>query len=609
MTIPSWDLSIAYRDLDDPKIQQDLAFAEEKLPELVKFETGTPEGLAGALKLLASVKLRIHTLSTYVNCLLSVDASDVAAKKVMGKVNKLLSQLEQAITPYNQAIVNLEDSDFNLLMTTYGIEEWRFRLECARMLKNRQLPIAEEQLMTALDQDGREAWGRLYDNITGSLSVTLTLPHGKKETMGLSQAASLLYGGDSLRREPAWRAISEAMTVHQESFAAILNALAGARLTEYDKRSHTEQVHFLDPSLHLSCIQKQTLDSMMNVAKDSRPIGQKAGLLMARLFGTEKLKPWDELASMPALLLAESSTETTASNDGQTYSFEQGIDIIREAFAGVNPEMGEFVDMMVENKLIDAAPQPNKRLGAYCTKLADTRTPLVFMTWGGSMSDVLTLAHELGHAFHNWVMRDMPLQKTQYPMTLAETASIFAENVVRDALMDKAQSDQDKLLMLWEEAQSALALLINIPVRYEFEKAFYDQRSAGEFTPDQLKALMSETWRDWYGDAMDETSEMFWASKLHFSIADISFYNYPYLFGYLFSKGVYAQRAAKGEHFYEDYKALLRDTGSMMAEEVVEKHLGMDIRQPEFWQQSVDMVAKQIDEFERLLAAYQTESK
>ncbi len=220
------------------------------------------------------------------------------------------------------------------------------------------------------------------------------------------------------------------------------------------------------------------------------------------------------------------------------------------------------------------------------------------------MSDVLTLAHELGHAFHNWVMRDMPLVRSEYPMTLAETASIFAENIVRDALLEKAENDRDKLMMLWEEAQATLALMINIPVRYEFEKVFYEQRQQGEFTPpDQFRELMAATWREWYGEAMDETNDMFWASKLHFSIPELSFYNYPYLFGYLFSKGVYAQRAVKGKQFYADYKALLRDTGSMTAEEVVQKHLGMDIRQPEFWQQSVDMVSAQIKEFERLIEA------
>ena len=280
---------------------------------------------------------------------------------------------------------------------------------------------------------------------------------------------------------------------------------------------------------------------------------------------------------------------------------DEAIEVFKTAFAEVNPEMADFVALMVENGWIDAAPSANKRLGAYCTKFAATRTPLVFMTWSGSRSDLMTLAHELGHAFHNWVMKDMPLCKTRYPMTLAETASIFAENIVRDYLLKQAKTRNEKLEMLWEELSTALVLMINTPVRFEFEKAFYEQREKGELTAQQLCDLMEHTWKEWYGDAMTEADPYFWASKLHFSISQVSFYNYPYLFGYLFSKGVYAQRDAKGEQFYDDYVSLLRDTGSMMAEEVVQKHLGMDLTKADFWQQSIDMVKVQIDEFERLL--------
>ncbi|WP_064604720.1 M3 family oligoendopeptidase [Photobacterium sp. J15] len=596
MTAPSWDLSIAYQDLSDPKIQQDIKTIEEKTSQLASLNPDGLDDLMKAIVLKDQLAVKVRTLSSYANCLTSVDAANDGAKKLSGQLDQLFSKFEQALNPYLQALINLDDSDFEAVLAgnqeSGSLAHHRFRLKRDRLKRNRLLSVGEEQLLSAMNVDGRNAWGRLYDNLTGSLKVTLQLADGSEETMGLSQAASILYGPDSERREPAWRAISDIMEVHEQTFAAILNGLAGGRLTEYEKRSHTDQVHFLDSSLHTSRIEKQTLDAMIQVARDNQLVGRNAGQQMAKLFGTDKLKPWDELASMPAL----------QGSKGESYSFEQGIAIIRDAFAGVDQEMADFVDMMVERKLIDAAPQPKKRLGAYCTKFVDTRTPLVFMTWGGSMSDVLTLAHELGHAFHNWVMRDMSLVETEYPMTLAETASIFAENIVRDALLEKARNDQDKLMMLWEEAQSALALMVNIPVRYEFEKAFYEQRSNGEFTPEQLKQLMSETWREWYGDVMDETNSMFWASKLHFSIPEISFYNYPYLFGYLFSKGVYAQREAKGEQFYSDYKALLRDTGSMTAEEVVKKHLGMDIRQPEFWQQSVDMVKQQIDEFERLIS-------
>ena len=312
---------------------------------------------------------------------------------------------------------------------------------------------------------------------------------------------------------------------------------------------------------------------------------------MAKVHGLDSMKPWNHLAGMPSL------TDQTP----ELYSFDDAIAIIKAAFVDVSPEMAEFVDTMMENGWIDAAPSNNRRLGAYCSKFAATRSPLVFMTWGGSRSDLMTLAHELGHAFHNWVMRDMPLCATRYPMTLAETASIFAETIVRDYLLNKAQTREEKLEMLWEELSSCYALMVNIPVRFEFEKTFYEQRQNGELSATELCELMSSAWKTWYGESMDRADPYFWASKLHFSISEVSFYNYPYLFGYLFSLGVYAQRAEKGADFYPSYISLLRDTGSMMAEEVVQKHLGMDLSQADFWQQSIDRVKQKIDLFEQLL--------
>lgn len=592
MTAPSWDLSVAFESLNDPKLDATIITIEQKIKTLF---SSTAELHASALQQAIldreSISVLLATVASYGNCIASVDASDNQAKALVNKMNKLSSELSQAFSPYLDAIVNSPTALFEeVLSYSEELEAQRFLLEEERKLISTRLSVKEEQLLSAMSVDGKNAWGCLYDNITGSMTVTLALSNGDQETIGLSQAASILYGSDENRREPAWRAIQLAMKQNQESFSAILNALSGWRLAEYEKRSATASVHFLESSLHGSRIEQATLDSMMSVAKKNRAVGQKAARLMAKMFGTEKLTPWEQLASMPPL-----------SGSASTYSFDEAIDIIKEAFGSVSQEMADFVALMVTNGWIDAAPQSTKRLGAYCTKFADSRTPLVFMTWGDSMSDVLTLAHELGHAFHNWVMRDMPLCKTKYPMTLAETASIFAENAVRDALLAKAKIKEDKIEMLWEELSSALALTINIPVRYEFEKSFYEQRSTQELGPEQLSELMSKTWNDWYGDSMSEPDSLFWASKLHFSIPEVSFYNYPYLFGYLFSIGVYAQREAKGDSFYRDYVNLLRDTGSMRAEDVVNKHLQMDLTKEFFWQQSLDRVSKQIDEFERLI--------
>tara|TARA_Y100001956_G_scaffold43747_1_gene42665 strand:- start:1364 stop:3154 length:1791 start_codon:yes stop_codon:yes gene_type:complete len=593
MTTPNWDLSIAYQGLSDSKITQDIELIQQCIQTLV-LHTDTRTSVSvvqNAIQTSEAAGKLLATISTFANCHASTDATNSEAKALIGRVAKLHSELSQAFTPYQDILLTSPDSFIEDVLShdSTDVSGQSFQIEAMRKLADTKLSIAEEQLLSAMQVDGKDAWGRLYDNITGSLQVTLE--DGLKTQVGFSQAASTLYGTEFEAQEPAWRGIQNAMRQNQESFSGILNALAGWRLTEYQKRSKVRDVHFLEPSLHDSRIQSETLDAMMGTAKANRHVGQKAGKLMARVHGLAKMTPWNHLAGMPSL----------TDSEPKTYGFDEAIEIIRAAFACVDQEMAEFVTLMVKNGWIDAAPSENRRLGAYCTKFAATRTPLVFMTWGGSRSDLLTLAHEIGHAFHNWVMRDMPLCQTRYPMTLAETASIFAENIVRDYLLEQVETREEKLEMLWEELSSCYALMVNIPVRYEFEKRFYEQRSEGELDASQLCDLMSTTWQDWYGDSMSEPDPYFWASKLHFSISQVSFYNYPYLFGYLFSIGVYAQRESKGEQFYQDYVNLLRDTGSMMAEEVVSKHLGMDLTTADFWQQSIDRVESKIDEFESLL--------
>ncbi len=234
MNAPSWDLSIAYKDLSDPpQINQDLKVAEEKVADFASLDPDSLDDLIAAIVLKDQITIIVRTLSSYANCLSSVDASNDGAKKLAGKVDKLFSEFEQAVNPYLQALVHLDGNDLDTVLAGNDVsgklEAHRFRLERDRLKRNRLLSVGEEQLLSAMNVDGRNAWGRLYDNLTGSLSVTLTLADGSEESMGLSQAASLLYGPDSERREPAWKAISSVMQVHEQSFAAILNGLAGGK--------------------------------------------------------------------------------------------------------------------------------------------------------------------------------------------------------------------------------------------------------------------------------------------------------------------------------------------------------------------------------------------
>jgi oligoendopeptidase F len=200
-------------------------------------------------------------------------------------------------------------------------------------------------------------------------------------------------------------------------------------------------------------------------------------------------------------------------------------------------------------------------------------------------------------------MRDLPRYKTYYSMTLAETASIFAETLVRDALYAKATTPEQQLAIAWEDGSAAATFLLNIPSRFTFEQKLVEGRKKGFVIADTLKSMMRDSWQYWYEDSLATYDELFWANKLHFSIASLGFYNYPYLFGYLFSLGIYAQKARYGEVFNDLYTNLLRDTGSMTAEDVVQKHLQQDIRQPEFWQASLDIVDRGVSRLERLASS------
>ena len=223
------------------------------------------------------------------------------------------------------------------------------------------------------------------------------------------------------------------------------------------------------------------------------------------------------------------------------------------------------------------------------------------MTYGGDLGSISTLAHEAGHAFHSWMMRDLPLDLMSYPMTLAETASIFAETVLKDHYVKTAKGSLDRYLAAWEDATSAYAFILLVPQRFDFEKAVYEKIQSRGLSASEFKKLYTDTEKEVYGDTLTEVPEMGWASTLHYYISGLSFYNFPYTFGYLFSLGVYAQKDKLGDSFFQKYIDLLRDTGRMTAEELAEKHLGVDLTQHAFWEDALGMVSKQITHFESLV--------
>ena len=597
----TWDNSQFFSSSADPQIAATVEELKGAIAQLANQCTPFSQQIATAATLapeqfdglLAQVKTvhqqrvailnRLFNLRTFISSVLSVDAQDAHAREWRPALQQLYAEFTQAVQPMEMFLLRVKDDFIEALIRDPLLAELRFSVQHERQLQDQLLSLEAEQLVTGLAVNGLHSWGNLYSELAGTLQCQVN-----GESMGLATASNLPGSPDRALRSAAWHGIQAAWDSQANTVAAILNAIQGWRLQESQQRGKIRPLHYLDKSCHQNCIDRATLDALMETTYQRRSIGQRALKTMGRVLEVEAMQPWDLFAPAPT------PGETTL------LSFEEAIDLIANAFRRLTPAMGDFAVMMAEKGWIDAQPTPHRATGAYCGGFAEPRQPRIFITFDGTMGSVLTLAHELGHAWHEWVMRDLPLHQTNYPATLAETASIFAETLVRDAVFAKASTPTEKRAIAWADAVSAASLLLNIPARFTFEQALVERRKQGFVIAETLKTMMRDSWQHWYEDSLASYDELFWASKLHFSISGMSFYNYPYLFGYLFSLGIYAQKDRYGEAFNHLYTNLLRDTGRMTAEDLVQTHLNQDIRQPEFWQASLDIVDRSISQFEAL---------
>lgn len=592
---PSWDLQSEYNGCEDPQLQSDL----QELETILTAVEALNANLSGPDAISAAQKIAIHAehagnllgnIYTYTNCLLSVDSQNDAALKLDGSLQSYSKRFGDCFEPLAQFVDSASDEQIEQYLAHPEVQAQAFQVHHGRKRRHENLSLAEESLVNGLSQDGIHAWGQLYNQLSSSLNCHVMVGN-ETQAMGVAKANKLLMDVSEPQREAAWRGLRDAWQSQEQSCSAALNAIAGWRLEMCKQRSREKPVHFLDAPTHASRLTRQTLATLLDVSEKNKAESQRATALMARAYGKAKFAPWDVVA--PAPVLDTSSSAPLA--------FDEAIDIIANAYGEVDGQMADFIRMMVSNNWIEGSVGPRKRPGAYATTFPKSRAQRVYSTYTGGQMDIIMLAHELGHAFHSYVMRDLPDSQRTYGMSLAETASTFGEALVRDALLARSASPQEKLNIMWEELRSHTGFMLNIPTRFEFEKRLYEARQERPQQPQELKAMMSEAWQNWYGDVLAEPDEMFWASKLHFYISGLSFYNFPYLFGYLFSSGVYTRRQSSGPGFYDRYVALLCDTGRMTAEDLARQHLDSDLEQPEYWQNTVDSFTPRIDAFEALL--------
>jgi oligoendopeptidase F len=528
---------------------------------------------------------RLSHLWSYLSCRGAADAADEPVQTETASLADFQARAEKVKTEFLRALGGATAEDFAAWLQRPGREGARHLLTRWRRESRHRMSRAEEGLAADLGIDGLQAWGRLYDTLAGKLTFRLTGTDGGEEDVPMARRRSLMESPDAAVRRAAFIGGNRAWAAVEDSCAAALNALAGTRLTLYGRRGYAD---FLEEPLQDNAVSRETLDALF------------AALAMERDLPRRILRAGARLQGVTALGWADLDAPRQAA---PPVSWAEGVGMLEAAFAATYPGLAAYFRDARRRGWVEAEVRANKRPGAFCTGSPVTREQRVYMTYNGTMGDVTTLAHEFGHAWHSHLLGGLRPCARAYPMTLAETASTFAENLLGHGLRAAGDLSSARRDFLIEQAVAhAPAYLLNIPVRFLFERRFHEERTRGVVPVSRLKALMVEAQREVYGDTLIEGEEdpWFWASKLHFFITELSFYNYPYTFGFLLSQALYGEFRREGAAFLPRYEEFLRLTGSASCEDAVSQALGQDLQDPTFWAGAIRALEPAVADFEAL---------
>ena len=534
---------------------------------------------------------RYSHIRSYVGCLSASDSNREDYLREEAAISLLGSDLEKLEVQLQRALRDADEDLISEFASFPDVESASYYVR--RVWRNSRFTMSapKEILASELGVDGISAWGRIYDTVSSKMTFEMVYPDGTKKRLPMSQRRSLMESPDREIRKAAFSGGNAAWEDLEDVAAGAINAISGTRHTLY---RHREIDHFLNVALFDAAVSRQTLDSMMEAIRETVELPRSILRLKAETMGLEGISWYDLGAPM---------------NLGKTgrVDWNGAKSMVSDSFSTAYSRLGGFFDHVCQSEWIDWEIREGKRPGGFCTGSLLTGESRIFMTYNGGVGDILTLAHEAGHAFHSHVMRDLRPYAQFYPMTLAETASTFGEMLLAEGLLrDPSTSVEDKVLVRDAEVNHGAIYLLDIPVRYEFEKKLYEQRAEGELTVSELKELMTGTQKEIFGDVLLEYDPFFWASKLHFYITGVSFYNFPYTFGYLLSRALFEKFRQHGEGFIPVYEEFLSLTGSDDAEGAVKRSIGDDITSKDFWKEAIFTLSRPLEELKELLPSVTT---
>lgn len=573
-----WNLNPIYTGFDDPRFEEDLQALRRTvrdLEELTQHLTGDSAALLKrGLTLQEHLQELAEKLLCYAELRQAACTTDAEAGSKIGKIMGVYSDSAAPVAAFEGWLAAIPDLD-SLIASDPLFEEYRFILERKKLGSLHLLPSIGEKVMAKLKISGSNAWAELQQYLTSTVKVTY-----RGEEINLSAVRNLAYSAEAEVRKDAYEAELACYRAIEDSVAYALNSLKLETLNECELRGYESP---LARTLEQSNMEKKTLDAMFAAIDQKLPMFRRYLKAKAHALGHENGLPWYDLFAP----MGKSSTRFTT---------QDARDYLVELFSHFDDELSGMVARAFDEEWIDFYPRSGKAGGAFCSGVSCIGQSRILTNFDGTLGDVVTLAHELGHAFHNQCIADHRPLNHDYSMPVAETASTFNECVVMNHAIAQAADDAEKLNLIESQLQDVTQIIVDIYSRYRFEDAVLRRRKEEFMGAAELCRIMLQAQADSYGDGLDSALRhpYMWLCKSHYYGS--TFYNFPYAFGGLFARGLYAKYAQEGASFVPIYKKLLHTTTVATAEDAA-KVAGIDLTDKEFWLSALAEVEEKIDMF------------
>ena len=568
-----WTLEDLYPSFESQEFKQDVE-AYKALKG--KFESlpleDSIEGITQVVKLLEESTVLTGRLYNYIHLTLATDTTHETATQVEVQLAGVSADLQATYAKVSKFLGTIQTD----ITTDPFLAEYRYYFEEAKKDATHLLSDELEEVLAKMSISGGKAWSQLFDFMWSSAQGEY-----KGEVVTLSEIRGKAYDSDAEVRKSAYEAELKMYDAIKEPIAFSLNHIKKEVLTTSQLRGFESP---LAHTLEASRMSRKTLDALLEAIREYLPNLRKYLRHKAALLGHENGLPFYDLFA-------------PVGNSSRTFTVEESKDYLIENFKTFSADLAEMTEEFFDKHYIDFYPRKGKVGGAFCANLPMIKQSRVLTNFTGSLSDVVTLAHELGHAYHGLHIENHRPLNQDYSMPVAETASTFNENIIMNTAIKEA-SDEEKIALIESQLQDTTQIIVDIYSRYLFESAVFENREQSFMFSKDLEEMMLSAQKEAYGDGLDQSylHPYMWACKPHYYSTGLSFYNFPYAFGGLFSKGLYAIYQEQPEGFVEKYQELLRATTVSSVEDTA-KVLGVDVSTPEFWKKALAEVAESIEAF------------